>query len=272
MASTRDFQEYASSGELVDIKINGTANTNKVATIGDVPTDYISNSELINRFQSGAYTEIYLSSSDALNAVATKGYVQAEIASSGGYTDQSVKDYLSSTNDLLAIYIGSKTAENKVATLSDISTFSDYGDSDVITLLNSGTVPAIYVPSTTGKTKLKLATEKYVDDQNSEDLQKDVDAKYVTGTEYTAITADRGKTIYMTSTSPKSVSVSTSYFAADVQMAICNLSSSTIMFYTPGAALINGSSSDLLNAVPPYGIVYVTRYDNAAGIAGFLVG
>lgn len=264
MASTRDFQEYASSGELIDMKIGGTANNNKVATFGDLPTNYVTDADLLDKFASGAYTQIFLGNNNPLSEAATKQYVQEEVVAKGNYTDESVKAYLSNSNNLTAIYIGSATFENKVATMSDLPTDSNYTDSDVVTLLASGSVPVVYVAGISGK--LKLATEEFVD-AYSDSMPIDVVPKYVADTLYTAISADRGKTIYMTSTSNKSVSLSTSVFAENVQMAVANLSNATIKFYTPGSATINGSTSDLLNAVPAYGVAYVTRCSS-----GFLVG
>jgi hypothetical protein len=262
VATTRDIQEYASSGELTDIKIGGTANSNKVATLGDIPTDILTDSQLKSNFNSAYYNTIYLGGTvTSSNKVATQGYVSEQISLSGGYTNTDLVNYLSNGNDLSVIYIGSKLSGNRVATLTDLNNAaSNYSDSDVIDLLKSKTIDDddAWLLTRTGASQ--IATRAWVTDQNDYDLKNTVIAKPISDTSYTILTADSGKNLYFTSTSAKTITLSTASMAENVQVAVFNIGGSTIRFTS--SSNINGSSSDLEDAVIQYGAAYVVRYEN----------
>lgn len=268
MATTRDFQEYASSGELTDIKIGGTSNSYKVATMGDIPTGYVTDAFLIDKFAAGGYTSIKVGGSGTQKELATKEYVATQITASGGYSNSDVKDYLgnlTSNNNMTIGYIGASTVDNTIVTKGYLDSIDvGYGDSDVQTLLSSGSVTSIYIGAEV------VATRTYVDNKNAE--QNDVDARYDSTTTPSLTSADNGKIVYLTNTSSKTITLDYTDFGIDKQVAVSNLSTSDVTIAPNSSELINGVNSSILAAIPPFAVVFIARYQKPDNTTGFVVG
>ena len=240
MAKTNiDFQQYANSGDIKSMYIAGTAAGNKVATIDDIPIDYLVYSNLDTKAAEGSYTAIYIGGVGPKDKAATEQYVDDIIQIAGNYSDTDTTRLLES-GELTKIYLGGIEDFNLVATKYDIlNTGANYGDSNVQTYLSSGTVTDILIHTVTGSA-VKVAT---LDDliYNESALPKLALTEENTQATYVPTVAYSGYRIYLTAAGVQTIELDSSILPVGYQIEIHNTTIDAINI-TMISGTINGSA------------------------------